>query len=366
MSGAVTTQDYLYAAEIAYLSDPFPAINKFMPQYQPVEAHDLGNGFHAVMMQARADGHYLCAFRGTLPDVKGTMNHFLAYYGDALAQGEGAVPTASQLKQYQSDYDAWAGDPMIQDLMADSEIFMGKHVEQFVSATQFIDPYYRKSAGQPLYVTGHSLGGGIADYVAGARSGINAVTFAAPGYKNYGRASAATTINYYNANDTVPCVNLKEHCGALVQLDVLHSSFALEHQLGLRSEVIYGFNGTPDVNTAMTAHSDKAVGIVMSSLGFLIARLIYHQMPNYAGWLGVKSITGKTTKYTIQDFANAARDIIAKLKWVRREYEHPLHGIISFELRVLKSEGHLVVEMLSAYGKAMVQMGPYGYGMMPY
>jgi hypothetical protein len=316
------------------------------------------------MLQAKSgDSHYLCAFRGTLPDYNGTMNHLAAVYNDQMMMANNPSPSASQMQRYSADYDAWQGDPLIQDLSADSEIFNGKHVQQFDSAVAFVRNFTSASQGKSMYVTGHSLGGGIANYVAGILPGITGTTFAAPGYKGYRQASAATMRNYYNVNDTIPTVNLQYHCGQCVAVDILHSSFSVENALGLRKEVMYGFNGVPDATSALTADSSKVMSIVISSLGFLMARLIYHQMPNYAGWVGCKSITGKATKYTLQDFANAAQGFIVKLRWLQRQSVDPTQRLVIFNMRQVKRGERLLVEVMTAYGNAMIEMGPsYGVG----
>jgi hypothetical protein len=359
MARQLPMQDYIFASEIAYKDNPLADLSAFLPGYNFVKGETLGNGLQAFMLQAKSgDGHYLCAFRGTLPDYKGTINHFAAVYNDQITMANNPSPSASQMQQYSADCDAWQGDPLIQDLSADSEIFNGRHVQQFDSAVAFVRNFTSGSQDKSMYVTGHSLGGGIANYVAGILPGITGTTFAAPGYKGYRQASAATMRNYYNVNDTIPTVNLQYHCGQCVAVDILHSSFAVENALGLRKEIMYGFNGIPDATSALTADSSKVMSIVISSLGFLLARLIYHSLPNYAGWVGCKSITGKATKYTLQDFANAAQGFIVKLRWLQRQSVDPTQRLVIFSMRQVKRGEHLMVEVMTAYGNAMIEMEP--------
>ena len=365
MAKQLPMQDYIFASEIAYKDNPLADLATFLPGYSLVKTETLGNGLQALMLQAKSgDGHYLCAFRGTLPDYKGTINHFAAAYNDQMMMTNNASPSAAQIQQYSADYDAWQHDPLIQDLSADSEIFNGKHVQQFDSAVSFVRNFTNASQSKSMHVTGHSLGGGIANYIAGILPGITGTTFAAPGYKGYRQASAATMQNYYNVNDTIPTVNLQYHCGQCVAVDVLHSSFAVENELGLRKEIIYGFNGIPDATSALTADSSKVLSIVIGSLGFLLARLIYHSLPNYAGWVDCKSITGKTTKYTLHDFANAAHGFITQLRWLQRQSVDPSQRLVIFSMRQIKRGEHFMVEVMTAYGNAMIEMGPY-YGAGP-
>ena len=365
MAKQLPMQDYIFASEIAYKDNPLADLATFLPGYSLVKAETLGNGLQAFMLQAKSgEGHYLCTFRGTLPDYKGTINHFAAIYNDQMMMANNPSPSASQMQKYSADYGAWQAEPMIQDLSADSEIFNGKHVQQFDSAVAFVKNFANTAKGKSVYVTGHSLGGGIANYVAGILPGITGTTFAAPGYKGYRQASAATMQNYYNVNDTIPTVNLQYHCGKCIAIDILHSSFAVENELGLRKETIYGFNGVPDATAALTADDSKVLSIVISSLGFLLARLIYHSMPNYAGWVGCKSITGKATKYTLQDFANAARGFIAQLRWIERQSVDPAHRLVIFSMRQIKRGEHFMVEVMTTYGNALIEMGP-NYGVSP-
>ncbi|WP_026438982.1 alpha/beta hydrolase family protein [Acidocella facilis] len=364
MASPLPDQDYIYASEIAYLSDPKASVAQFLPHYEIAASQTLDNGFQAIALRA-SDGHYLIAFRGTLPDYKGTLNRFFSAYGAQVSLANTPLPSKRQIEQAQEAEAALQADPMIQDLSADFDIFSGKRVAQFQSGLAFVTNIAGIAKGKPIYITGHSLGGGIANFVAGALPGKIGATFAAPGYKLYGAASAAAMVNYYNVNDSIPTVNLRYHCGACKALDILHSSFAVETELRLRRQIIYGFNGTPDATTAMTAHADKAAQIVLSSFGFLLARLIYHQLPNYAGWLNCKSITGRTTKYTIHDFANAAAPIITHLLWLQRQANNPIHGLLTYEMRMFRRGERFFVNVFTAYGQAEIDMGAYGAGFGP-
>src|SRR5580698_4930639 len=139
MAKQLPMQDYIFASQIAYKDNPLADLAAFLPGYTLVKTETLGNGLQAYMLQSKSgDGHYLCAFRGTLPDLNGTMNHFAAVYNDQLMMASNPSPSASQMQRYSADYDAWQNDPLIQDLSADSEIFNGKHVQQFDSAVAFV------------------------------------------------------------------------------------------------------------------------------------------------------------------------------------------------------------------------------------
>jgi hypothetical protein len=66
----------------------------------------------------------------------------------------------------------------------------------------------------------------------------------------------------------------------------------------------------------------------------------------------------KATKYTLQDFANAAQGFIVKLRWLHRQSVDPTQRLIIFSLRQVKRGKHLMVEVMTAYGNTMIEMGP--------
>jgi hypothetical protein len=341
MATQLDPQIYLDASYIAYESDPMADLARFLPQYTLVKRVTLKDGFQVYILQAKgADAHYLIAFKGTDPAFGVIVNEAAAVAADQaaiLSRPITGLPTADQ---YQRDLDRLWYNPSVQDLLTDLRIFEDRSVDQFNDALAIVGSY-ALSGGPPIYVTGHSLGGGIANFVAGAINNITGMTFAAPSYKKYGNASAANMINYYNVNDTIPTVNLKYHCGVLKSLDNLYSSFSVEHELGFRSSIVYGFNETPNITTAITADNDRVKSLVVGSLGFLVARFIFHDLGNYA--LLVKRIArnGKTHICTIKDFAQAARDIMIKAMWIQREYDSPVHGLKSFFWRLTTDAGQI-------------------------
>ncbi len=360
MATQLPLQDYLFASEIAYKNDPAADLKTFMPNYTLAGRARLGNGFQAYILEAGGESkHALFAFRGTLPDFQATLHKIAEVEADAMIISQSSFPSQALIQKYASDSSALQRDPMIQDLRADAQIFAGAHVEQFFAALGFVQDYVAKNQKTQIYVTGHSLGGGIAEFVAGQRVDITGTTFAAPGYRDYGNASAATMINYYNVNDTIPTVNLKDHCGQTIPLDILHSSFAVENRLGQVAAIVQGFNGVPNPTTALT-NNQNVIIVVAKSLGFLVARLIYHQLPNYAGLLNCRSITGKPTRYTIDDFAAAARDALQDSLWAQRQWHHPIHGMWTFTFRLLRRTGRVILEIGSAYGQAEIEMAQDG------
>ncbi|HQT86961.1 MAG TPA: hypothetical protein PK677_00240 [Acidiphilium sp.] len=334
MAAQLDPQIYLDASYIAYESDPVPDLARFLPQYKLVKRAILKDGLQAHILQSHgADAHYLIAFRGTDPAFGVIIDEAKAVAADEAITVGSPVSGLLRARRYERDLNNLFYNPSVQDLLTDLQIFEDKSVNQYNDALAIVRNY-ALSGGPPIYVTGHSLGGGIADFVAGALSNITGMTFAAPGYKKYGNASAASMINYYNVNDTIPTVNLQYHCGAIKSLDYLYSSFAVEHELGFRSSIVYGFNETPNITTAITAHNNRLKSLVIGSLGFLVARLIFHDLGNYALLLKRIARNGKTHVNTIKDFAQAAHDIMIKAMWIQRERQSPLHGLNSFFWRL--------------------------------
>jgi len=87
------------------------------------------------------------------------------------------------------------------DLVADFGIIRRKFGVQFLNALNAYNVYLGQARKASLTITGHSLGGALAKYVA-AKHGVNAVAFNAPGIKGMGGLSskhAKATIHNVNA-----------------------------------------------------------------------------------------------------------------------------------------------------------------------
>lgn len=71
----------------------------------------------------------------------------------------------------------------LSDLGADAQLAAGSVPHQFYDADKHIKEIQNRSPGRSFYVTGHSLGGGLASLV-GAKYRVPTVTFNAPGMRN--------------------------------------------------------------------------------------------------------------------------------------------------------------------------------------
>jgi len=123
--------------------------------------------YHAIAFQG-PDG-IVIAFQGTaLKFTPGSLN----FYGQIDSAFQGSGPGVSLLNTYYSK------------------------AENFFSSVQ----QYAQDNGLPLHLTGHSLGGGIAQMLGNQHAGIDTVTFNAPGTKTYMLSQSIMNLVATNTN----------------------------------------------------------------------------------------------------------------------------------------------------------------------
>jgi hypothetical protein len=187
----------------------------------------LSDGFFAQALED-GSGNIIIAYEGSLP-FEATV------YGMGSASADAQI-LAGQTPGAFSDALAFAAD-----------------VEQNLAA--------HKLASAPIYLTGHSLGGAEAEYVA-SKDGNNGVTFGAPGtlipvYPRVGPGQTFT--NYVDYGD--PVGNFGFHFGAVQEVG-------------------------PASDAAATAVIEKAWGPV---LGALVAASQFHPLNHYAADLNIST-----------------------------------------------------------------------------
>jgi hypothetical protein len=281
MAFVPSVQDYMSASEIAYVDDPEHAVPRFLPGYKYVGKLDY-NGIRIVILKTPGE-----------PE-----NFFFLFRGTEISFV--AIKTGIAEENFITDY----------------KFFEDKQVIDLRFVIQVINSYVT-SASTRIFVTGHSLGGGLANLIAGERANVSGATFAAPGYKGYGQRSAGNIVNYYNVNDTVPTVKLGDHCGKCVALDQYHSWRMVESRLGLKDGIYTGFNSYadyyryPNPSDALTFDQKRTVNTLSGSIMFLAARLMFHAASNYAMLLTLNSIDSHCKKaFTIDDFALKVRHLM--------------------------------------------------------
>ncbi len=99
-------------------------------------------------------------------------------------------------------------DSLLDAIYSDAQIAFNLTPQQVNPAIQFYDSIYNnfQDEGYTISITGHSLGGTLAQYVA-AQKQVSAVTFNAPGVSMPTGGNASGIINYVNMNDFIGCLN---------------------------------------------------------------------------------------------------------------------------------------------------------------
>ena len=99
-------------------------------------------------------------------------------------------------------------DSLLDVIYSDAQIAFNLTPQQVNPAIQFYDSIYNnfQDEGYTISITGHSLGGTLAQYVA-AQKQVSAVTFNAPGVSMPTGGNASGIINYVNMNDFIGCLN---------------------------------------------------------------------------------------------------------------------------------------------------------------
>jgi hypothetical protein len=255
-----TTQEFLDAANWTYAANP-PFNQGYLPpppdgmrvltaNGAPLIALDDGTGFYAAALVTTSN-QVIVAFEGTSPDqiVDGTV------FG-------------------------------IAQVLADADIYAGTNPPAYAEALAFTktalaDAAQQGIGGGDVFVSGHSLGAGEAEYVA-SQTSVAGDTFAAPGLPSadLGRFDGADLTDYIQHGD--PVANYAVDSG--VDRGFLHST----------SIVHYGqtnYIGTPSddriLNLASAliplggASTDTGIGLVA------LAASLYHPATTYYASLGL-------------------------------------------------------------------------------
>jgi hypothetical protein len=235
---APTLADYWTAADLVYadnregkgsdLAPPTSSGLTLLLDSGAVNSKWLSDGFFAQALEDTSSGDIIIAFEGSRP-FEGSA------YGRASAHADSQI-LAGQTPTAFSDALAFAGD-----------------VEQYLIAHHL--------ASNPTYVTGHSLGGAEAEYVASIDH-FSGATFGAPGtlhpvYPGVGPGQTFT--NYVDYGD--PVGNFGFHFGAVQEVG-------------------------PVSDGATTAALERTLG---PALGALLAASLFHPLNHYAADLGIST-----------------------------------------------------------------------------
>lgn len=148
-----TTDEFWGAARHTYGTTPLPDDLVPYPIGNPLDQTIIADGFHAELTKNIDTGDYIIAFEGTDPTLQTINSPFLR------AQ-----------------------------LAADAQIYLGQVPDAYNDALEFTntvlallaEPENGSVSADHVFVTGHSLGGAEAEYVA-AKTGLGGEAFGAPG-----------------------------------------------------------------------------------------------------------------------------------------------------------------------------------------
>jgi len=132
-------------------------------------------------------------------------NKNTGFYADVLSDGNNIIV-------------AYRGTESGQDIRNDIAMAKSKIPAQTTDALKIYDKVKREHPNADIVVTGHSLGGSLAEIVSGIRGNL-AVTFNAYGvgdmFRNKNALKENNVVNYVNEYDAVSMVNGQNHIGEI-------------------------------------------------------------------------------------------------------------------------------------------------------
>ena len=147
-------------------------------------------------------------------------NKNTGFYADVLSNGNDIII-------------AYRGTESGQDIRNDVAMAKSKIPAQATDAIRIYDKVKREHPNANITVTGHSLGGSLAEIVSGIRGNL-AVTFNAYGvgdmFKNKNALKEDNVVNYVNEYDAVSMVNGQNHIGEIFAVSKKTNGFIDNHR----------------------------------------------------------------------------------------------------------------------------------------
>lgn len=147
-------------------------------------------------------------------------NKNTGFYADVLSNGNDIII-------------AYRGTESGQDIRNDVAMAKSKIPAQAIDAIRIYDKVKREHPNTNITVTGHSLGGSLAEIVSGIR-GTLAVTFNAYGirdmFRNKNALKEDNVVNYVNEYDAVSMVNGQNHIGEIFAVSKKTNGFIDNHR----------------------------------------------------------------------------------------------------------------------------------------
>ncbi len=167
--------------------------------------------YHEILKQAA-----IFSYRGKnakLPEgykvIETAQNERNGFYADVLSNGKDVVIAYRGTEVNYKE---------LQDLKSDIAMAKSKIPTQATDAIALYDRVKREHPKSDITITGHSLGGSLAEIVSGLRGGL-AVTFNAYGVKDMFKSGTSlkenNVVNYVNEYDAVTMVNGENHIGEI-------------------------------------------------------------------------------------------------------------------------------------------------------
>lgn len=201
------------------------------------KAHDQGSGFQGIALIDATGKYVVVSFAGTQPS---DFNDILADVG--VGKGElGEVEKAvakSALAGLGSESKHL--EKLLGHLNVKAKPLVPNHKvqAQLDAANRFFDEVARSHAGKSLSLTGHSLGGYLAQSVA-SRTGVPAVTFNAPGASAVKKGENHNITNYIREHDVVGMFGT--HLGTVVKYRDVHPNLDPRDRYVVRNHSISQF-----------------------------------------------------------------------------------------------------------------------------
>jgi hypothetical protein len=201
------------------------------------KSNDQASGFQGVALTDATGRFVVVSFAGTQPS---DFNDVLADVGigkGEMGEVEKAVlaATVTKLPGASQHLESLLGK---HNVRTKPLVPNAKLMAQLAVANRFYDEVASAHKGKSLSITGHSLGGYLAQAVA-SRTGVPAVTFNAPGASAMKKGDAHNITNYIRAHDIVGMFGT--HIGQVVRYHDVHPNLDPRDRYVIRNHSISQF-----------------------------------------------------------------------------------------------------------------------------
>ncbi len=141
-------------------------------------------------------------------------------------------------------------------IAADKDLALGKTPPMFIDAAAFYDRVRKENGNTPIYLTGHSIGGGAAEYIAWTRYDVaGGITWGAPGIGYPGILGFPLSVHPSDPSQFVNIIDRQDRIGNFVPVNGSHFG-----QVSL-----IGFDGPSNVETHYLLNYSRRLGIPLGN-----------------------------------------------------------------------------------------------------